>query len=158
MEMLFKYMRENVDNEIRIGDNDVLCVKCFCAVSFYAQGTLDANASGDKKKECNLPVQNELECLLAQFSDSQIDVDSNDFDSCDEKAYHVALSKLLGDFLNGKACLFGEIYDIYLEVIRENYAKNLGVIRENYAKNLGASAMKSPEVLLSDFLCSLGPK
>ena len=147
MEMLFKYMRENVDNEIRIGDNDVLCVKCFCAVSFYAQGTLDVNASGDKTKECNLPVQNELECLLAQFSDSQIDVDSNDFDSCDEKAYHVALSKLLGDFLNGKACLFGEIYDIYLEVIRENYANNLG-----------ASAMKSPEVLLSDFLCSLGPK
>ena len=143
MEFLFQYLREKVDHEIRVGDNDILCDKCFCNVHFFAQGKLQSTGSACSSQS----VQNELECLLAQFSDSQIEADADDFDSCQEKAYHSALSKLLGDFLNGKACLFDEIYHIYLDVIRENYVNNLG-----------ASSIKSQEILLSDILCSLGHK
>ena len=122
MEFLFQYLREKVDHEIRVGDNDILCDKCFCNVHFFAQGKLQSTVSTCSSQS----VQNELECLLAQFSDSQIEADADDFDSCQEKAYHSALSKLLGDFLNGKARLFDEIYHIYLDVIRENYVNNLG--------------------------------
>ena len=143
MEFLFQYLRENVDHQIKVGDNDILCDKCFCNVHFFAQGKLQCTGSTCSSQS----VQNELECLLAQFSDSQVEADADDFDSCQEKAFHSALSKLLGDFLNCKACLFDEIYHIYLDVIRENYVNNLG-----------ASSIKSQEILLSDILCSLGHK